>query len=67
MHYDILTENQIDTRVERAADCLDRQFMTNQITQEQYDKDIVSINKWASQQYEHLKNAKGMMLWTVSW
>jgi hypothetical protein len=66
MHYDILTENQIEIRVERAVDRLDRHLLTNKITQEQYDKDIVSIDKWASQQYEHLKNAKGM-LWTVSW
>ena len=66
MHYDILTENQIETRVEREIDRLDRHLLTNQISQEQYDKDIVSIDKWASQQYEHLKNAKGM-LWTVSW
>ena len=66
MHYDILTENQIETRVEREIDQLDRNLLTNKITQQQYDKDIVSIDKWASQQYEHLKNARGI-LWTVSW
>lgn len=66
MHYDILTENQIETRVEREIDRLDRHLLTNQITQEQYDKNIVSIDKWASQQYEHLKNAKGIV-WIVSW
>jgi hypothetical protein len=66
MHYDILTENQIENRVESAVDRLDRHLLTNQINQEQYDKDIVSIDKWASQQYEHLKNARGIV-WTVSW
>ena len=46
MHYDILTENQIETRVEREIDRLDRHLLTNQISQEQYDKDIVSIDKF---------------------
>ena len=66
MENQYLTETQIENRVEAAIDRLDRHLLTNQISQEQYDKDIVSIDKWASQQYEHLKNAKGM-LWTVSW
>ena len=56
MHYEILTEDQIESRVERAIDRLDRHLLSNQITQEQYDRDIVSIDKWASQQYEHLKS-----------
>lgn len=56
MDYETLTEDQIETRVERAIDRLDRHLLSNQITQEQYDRDIVSIDKWASQQYEHLKN-----------
>ena len=47
-----LTESQIEYRVEKAIDRLDRQFMSNQITQEQYDRDMVSIDKWAQQQYE---------------
>lgn len=55
MNYETLTEEQIETRVERAIDRLDRHLLSNQITQEQYDRDIVSIDKWASQQYEHLK------------
>ena len=58
MNYETLTEEQIETRVERAIDRLDRHLLSNQITQEQYDRDIVSIDKWASQQYEHLKNSK---------
>jgi hypothetical protein len=66
MHYEILTETQIENRVESAIDRLDRHLLSNQITQEQYDRDIVSIDKWASQQYDHLKNAKGM-LWSVTW
>jgi hypothetical protein len=59
MNYEILTEDQIETRVERAIDRLDRHLLSNQITPEQYDKDIVSIDTWALQQYEHLKNSRG--------
>ena len=47
-----LTESQIEYKVEKAIDRLDRQFMSNQITQDQYDRDMVSIDKWAQQQYE---------------
>jgi hypothetical protein len=54
----LLTESQIEMRVEWAIDRLDRHLLTNQITQEQYDRDIVSIDKWASQQYEHIKAAQ---------
>jgi hypothetical protein len=54
----LLTESQIEMRVEWAIDRLDRHLLTNQITQEQYDRDIVAIDKWASQQYEHIKAAQ---------
>lgn len=53
--YQALTESQIEQRVEWAVDRLDRHLLTNQITQEQYDRDIVAIDKWASQQYEYAK------------
>ena len=51
-----LTETQIEKRVENAVDRLDRHLMSNQITQEQYDRDIVAIDRWAQQQYDHLQN-----------
>ena len=54
----LLTESQIEMRVEWAIDRLDRHLLTNQITQEQYDRDIVAIDKWASQQYEYIKAAQ---------
>lgn len=50
-----LTENQIERRVELAIDRLDRHLLSNQITQEQYDRDIAAIDKWAAQQYQNLK------------
>ena len=50
-----LTESQIEYRVEKAIDRLDRQFMSNQITQDQYDRDMLSLDKWAEQEYQHSK------------
>ena len=50
-----LTESQIEYKVEKAIDRLDRQFMSNQITQEQYDRDMLSLDKWAEQEYQHSK------------
>jgi len=52
---ELLTETEIEIRAERAMDRLDRHLMSNQITQEQYDRDIISLDKWAEQQYQHLK------------
>ena len=56
MENQVLTEDQIERKVELAIDRLDRHLLSNQITQEQYDRDIVSIDKWAQQQYEHSKS-----------
>ena len=53
--FQALTEDQIEHRVQVAVDRLDRHFLTNQISQEQYDRDMVAIDKWASQQYEYSK------------
>ena len=55
MDFQALTEQQIERKVELAVDRLDRHLLSNQITQEQYDRDIVSIDKWAEQQYRHSK------------
>ena len=55
MENQALTEQQIERKVELAIDRLDRHLLSNQITQEQYDRDIGSIDKWAEQQYQHSK------------
>ena len=57
MENQFLTETQIENRVEAAIDRLDRHFMSNQITQEQYDRDMLSLDKWAEQEYQHSKHA----------
>jgi hypothetical protein len=51
-----LTEDQIEHKVSCAIDRLDRHLLTNQINQDQYDRDIVSIDKWAQQQYDYSKS-----------
>jgi len=51
-----LTEEQIERMVERHIDRLDRHLLSNQITQEQYDRDIVALDKWSSQQYQYSKS-----------
>ncbi len=60
MEFQALTESQIEHKVEVAIDRLDRHLLSNQITQAQYDRDIVAIDKWASQQYEYSK-AQGLI------
>ena len=52
-----LTEDQIERKVELAIDRLDRHLLSNQITQEQYDRDLLSLDRWAEQQYQHSKLA----------
>lgn len=53
--YRPLTEEQIERKVEIQINRLDRHLLSNQITQEQYDRDIMALDTWAAQQYEHSK------------
>ena len=48
-----MTEDQIERKVERMVDRLDAQFMSdsNTMTQEEYDAEIESIDKWAAMEY----------------
>ena len=55
---DLLTEYEIEILAERAMDRLDKQLLSNQIQQAQYDREIVTLDKWAEQQYQHAKEAK---------
>ena len=48
-----MTESQIETIVEKAIDKLDAQLMQGQIQQTEYDHEVMILDKWASQQYEH--------------
>jgi hypothetical protein len=54
--YRPLTEEQIERKVEIQIDRLDRHLLSNQITQEQYDRDIMALDTWATQQYAFTKS-----------
>jgi len=45
-----MTEQQLEARIERMIDRLDRDFMSGLITQEQYDEQFIAIQSWAAQQ-----------------
>jgi hypothetical protein len=45
-----MTEDQIERRVERAMDRLDARLMSGRLSQVEYDRAIVALDKWASQQ-----------------
>jgi hypothetical protein len=47
----ILTEDQIERRVESMFDSLDRQLMRSAIDQATYDAEAHKISKWADEQY----------------
>jgi hypothetical protein len=46
-----MTEDQIERRVERVMDALDARLMSGKLSQADYDWEVVSLDKWASQQY----------------
>lgn len=49
-----MTSDQIELRVEKMTDALDRRFLADgsKMTQEQYDKEIKSIAAWADLEYK---------------
>jgi hypothetical protein len=49
-----LTEDQIERIVERETDRLDKALMKGVLTQEEYDREIIVLDKWASQQYRDI-------------
>jgi hypothetical protein len=49
-----LTEHMIERIVERKMDRLDEQFLSGKLTQKEYDREMVALDKWASQQYKEI-------------
>ena len=45
-----MTEQQLEARIERMIDRLDRDFMSGIINQEQYDSQFLAIQAWATEQ-----------------
>ncbi len=52
-----MNEQQIETRVERIMDRWDKLLMAGSISQEDYDREIEILDRWANQQYRALKPA----------
>jgi hypothetical protein len=52
-----MTEEEIERRVEKMTDHLDRLLMTGAKTQRDYDKDMASLNLWAEAQYKARERA----------
>ena len=46
-----MTEDQIERRVERFIDHLDRVFLAGEISQDDYDKAIRDVAAWAEAKY----------------
>lgn len=46
-----LTEDQIERRIERMTDALDRRFMAGLLTQQEYDSNMADLRKWEDGQY----------------
>ena len=49
-----MTELQIEKVVETVINILDRDYLTNKITQQQYDAEIEKIDTWAKQAFSEL-------------
>ena len=49
-----LTEDQIEQHVERAMNRLDRQFLAGTISQQEYDREVLILDRWAYQQGQHI-------------
>lgn len=50
-----MTEDQIELKVEKEMDKLDRKLMDGRITQDQYDLEVDALERWSDQQYRYLE------------
>jgi len=50
-----MSESEIEIIVERAIDKLDARLMQSKISQAEYDYEILTVDKWAEQQYQYSK------------
>lgn len=49
------SEEAIERIVERSMNILDKQLMTNSITQEEYDEEVAELERWAMEVSIELK------------
>lgn len=57
-----MTEQEIETRVERMINHLDRMYMSNAITKRQYAQAMEELNKWAEGKYAELARKDNVVL-----
>ena len=50
-----MTEDQIELKVEREMDKLDRKLIDGLITQTRYDLEVDELERWADRQYQQLE------------
>jgi hypothetical protein len=50
-----LSEEQIESLVEKRMNKLDKKLMQGHIHQSEYDHEVMILDKWAEQQYQHNK------------
>ena len=55
MEYPKLTEEQIEARVERAIDRLDKRLLSGELSQSDYDYEVGKVDTWSIQQMEWSK------------
>jgi hypothetical protein len=51
-----LTEDQIESLVEKAINRLDHQLLTGKITPIEYENEVSIVDKWSIQQYKFIQN-----------
>jgi len=51
-----LTEDQIESLVEKTIDRLDQQLLTGKITPIEYENEVSIVDKWSIQQYKFIQN-----------
>ncbi len=51
----IRTEEQIDKRIERTMDVLDKQYLSGDLTEAHYQFHLTQLNRWADAQYAILR------------
>ena len=49
-----MTEQQIETAVEKWFDLIDRAYMNNELAPHEYQAEVEGIRLWADKQYEEL-------------
>jgi len=53
-----LTEQQIEVRVERMFDHLDKVYLSGEMTQKNYDHAVWDLHRWAESAYQALEGRK---------